>query len=78
MSTALLFGVAHAGPLFEKYNAVLRGVNSEVAFLRDKFETLCKGNCYTTTLHVINSAIIKSSKLTKVTKARLGYPTCGA
>ena len=41
-----------------------------------QFEELCQGNRYTTTIHVINSLIVKSSKLTKVTKvlARPGPP----
>ena len=31
---------------------------------------LCHGNRYTTTIHVVNSLIVKSSKLTKATKVR--------
>ena len=29
-----------------------------------RFDELCKGNTYTTTIHLINSSIIKLSKLT--------------
>jgi hypothetical protein len=32
----------------------------------------CKGNTYVTTTHVINSVIVKSSKLTKATKVYRG------
>lgn len=48
-----------------KYNAVLRGLDSPVEFLRNQFQTICCGNPYCTTLHVINSLIVKTSKLTR-------------
>ena len=75
----------YTGPLFVKYNAVLRGLNSKVGFLQTQLIKLCgptdvseqfaagtmsfeqakaKVNLYTTTLHVINSGIVKTSKLT--------------
>ena len=41
-----------------KYNAVLRAF-TEVPRLQQDFEQLCRGNMYATTLHCINSAIIK-------------------
>ena len=62
----------YTGPLFVKYNSVLRGLDSAVPFLRDQFEKLCKQNKYTTTLHAINSAIVKLSKLTVATKVYRG------
>ena len=62
----------YTGPMFVKYNAVLRGLGSPIAFLRKGFEDLCLGNVYTTTLHVINSSIVKLSKLTHVTKVYRG------
>ena len=75
----------YTGPLFVKYNAVVRGLNSKVGFLQTQLIKLCgptdvseqfaagtmsfeqakaKVNLYTTTLHVINSGIVKTSKLT--------------
>merc|ERR1719350_2401272 len=58
----------YTGPMFEKYNAVNRGgaLNTEqVPFMKKQFEDKCRGNRYTTTIHVINSALIKLSKLQK-------------
>ena len=52
------------GAVYEKYNAALRAQGGN-AFLRSKFEDLCRGNVYTTTLHAINSCIIKLSRLMK-------------
>ena len=49
---------------FVKYNAMLREFGAE-------FEG-CKDNNYVTTSHVINSAVVKSSKLTKATKVYRG------
>ena len=75
----------YTGPLFVKYNSVLRGLNSQVPFLQTQLVGLCcstevsgrfaagelsfaqskaTANTYTTTLHVINSGIVKTSKLT--------------
>merc|ERR1719382_53567 len=63
--------------MFEKYNAVCRGgaltFTPTLVMLR-KFQTLCGGapddlsrepNRYVTTIHVINSAIVTLSKLSK-------------
>ena len=38
----------YTGPLFVKYNGVLRGISSRVPFLVSTFQTLCQGNQYTT------------------------------
>ena len=83
----------YTGPLFVKYNSVLRGLNSEVGFLQKQLVGLCcaaevsdqlaageisfaqakgKVNRYTTTLHVINSGIVKTSKLTFAGKVYRG------
>ena len=35
--------------------------------MRGDFAAACRGNKYTTTLHVLNSLVVKCSKLTKVT-----------
>jgi len=56
--------------MYLKYNAVLRGLQFD--FMKSTFETLCQGNRYTTTLHAINSSIIKLSKLTKAAKVYRG------
>ena len=93
----------YTGPLFAKYNAVLRGLDSKAPFLRNQMVELCcskqtyakymgganpgdtpRGaelsyeavathlNLYTTTLHAINSAIVKLSKLTYACKVYRG------
>ena len=92
----------YTGPLFVKYNAVLRGLNSEAPFLRNTLIQLCcapevvisymggamtheqaggplpwqsalaQSNRYVTTLHSINSCIVKTGKLTKCTKVYRG------
>jgi len=83
----------YTGPLFVKYNAVLRGLQTDVPFLLSTMVSLCcpeavaRGyavgsvtideaksslNTYTTTLHAINSAVIKLGKLTKATKVYRG------
>ena len=48
--------------MYEKYNAVLRA-QSGIPFLASKFEKLCGDNNYRTTLHAINSCVIKLSKV---------------
>ena len=84
---------ADTGPLFVKYNSIMRGLGCKVPFLQEQmvklccsseaadafekraitFETACEGaNKYVTTLHAINSAVVKLSKLTKVTKVYRG------
>lgn len=50
---------------FEHYNPVLRG------FPRWALDA-CKGNRYVTTIHTINSAIVKTSKLTEVARVYRG------
>jgi hypothetical protein len=60
----------YTGPMFMKYNAVLRGLgekglpNSGKA-LEDRMTELCVDSRYVTTLHCINSAIVKLSRLAK-------------
>ena len=49
---------------YVKYNVNLRGFGAALAG--------CKGNRYVTTTHVINSVIVKASKLTKVAKVYRG------
>ena len=84
---------ADTGPLFVKYNGVLRGLHSDSPFLRAQMVQLCcpsgvaaqyaagetsfeaalgTMNKYTTTIHAINSAIVKSAKLTFASKIYRG------
>ena len=62
----------YTGPMFIKYNAVLRGLNTTVPFLRDQLTRLCCENTYTTSIHCINSIVIKLGKLTLATKVFRG------
>ena len=95
----------YTGPMFTKYNAVLRGLRSESDYLRNAMVVLCCPsatatrylggtprtalhlppaghlsfedatqwlNPYTTTLHGVNSAVIKLGKLTVATKVYRG------
>ena len=61
----------YTGPCFLKYNAVLRA-QSEVPFLVEQYRTLCQGNKYVTTLTVINSCIVKCSKMTEASPVYRG------
>ena len=89
----------YTGPLFEKYNAVMRGLNGGVPFLRRQLVRLCAQpgtlavyddacnagvadafstalattNTYITTLHVINSSIVKIGRLTTACRVYRGY-----
>jgi hypothetical protein len=54
-----------------QYNSVLRA-KSKVPFLVDQWKALCRGNNYVTTIHAINSCVIKLSKLTKAGKVWRG------
>jgi len=101
----LIGGRLYTGPCFVKYNAVLRGIDSDVDHLRKEFVRLCcsdddfkafrpaqqstserctpefcaspaysgsltfelvreRANTFTTTLHAVNSVVLKLSKLT--------------
>ena len=62
----------YTGPMYLKYNAVLRGLQFKDTDWGEAFEDLCLGNKYTTTLHCINSVIIKLSKLAKAAKVYRG------
>ena len=63
--------------MYEKYNAVLRAKSGSSAMVA-KHEDLCSDedknqiNMYTTTIHCINSCILKLSKLTPVCKVWRG------
>ena len=67
----LVGGRLYTGPMYFKYNTVLRSKTKDatmVKFAKD----LTKGNLYTTTIHAINSCVIKLSKLTKAGKVWRG------
>ncbi|KAL1523174.1 hypothetical protein AB1Y20_018129 [Prymnesium parvum] len=68
----VLAGRLYTGPLFHKYNLVLRGGKGAAPLLRRELEGTCRGNQYVTTLHVLNSCIVKLSKLTVVSKVYRG------
>ena len=56
-----------------RYNLVLRfKVAKAPRRINEDFKTLCKGNLYTTTIHAINSLIVKASKLTKAARVYRG------
>ena len=63
--------------MFHKYNLVLRATEDAPEFMRAECAHLCRGNNYVTTQHVLNSAIIKLSKLTRVTKVYRGLASGG-
>ena len=65
-------GRLYSGPMFEKYNAVLRSFTMN-EFLVAKCQWLCMGNKYVTTIHAINSCVIKLSKLTKAATVYRGF-----
>ena len=54
-----------------KYNTVLRA-GSGVPYLVLAFQRMCKSNTYTTTMHVINSSIVKLGKITVACKVYRG------
>ena len=55
-----------------KYNTVLRSKTQDPSMLK-LVRDMTKGNTYTTTIHAINSCVIKLSKLTKAGKVRTHY-----
>ena len=57
--------------MYAKYNAVLRA-KSKDAYLVEQMKTITLGNEYSTTIHAINSCVIKLSKLTKAGKVWRG------
>eukprot|EP00326_Haptolina_ericina_P037582 CAMPEP_0181244632 /NCGR_PEP_ID=MMETSP1096-20121128/42969_1 /TAXON_ID=156174 ORGANISM="Chrysochromulina ericina, Strain CCMP281" /NCGR_SAMPLE_ID=MMETSP1096 /ASSEMBLY_ACC=CAM_ASM_000453 /LENGTH=823 /DNA_ID=CAMNT_0023341205 /DNA_START=27 /DNA_END=2496 /DNA_ORIENTATION=- len=59
----LVGGRLYTGPLYHKYNHVLRAKSGN-PFIGDMYRKMCKDNLYPTTIHAINSLIIKLSKLT--------------
>ena len=66
--------LAHApATVYAKYNLVLRGsADDPRSALAKRLRALCKGNRYTTTLHVVNSAVVKLSNLMPKAKVYRG------
>lgn len=65
----------YTGPMFEKYNASIRGGSTQLKqadFMKNIFSKLCKGNRFSTTIQAVNSSLIKLSKLTHVQKVYRG------
>ena len=59
--------------MFQKYNLVCRAAIKEAPdFIKQQYKDSCKGNMYTTTLHTLNSLIVKCSKLTKAVRVYRG------
>ena len=51
---------------------MLRAKSGE-AFLIKQYKDLCQGNAYVSTIHAINSCVIKLSKLTQAVKVWRGF-----
>ena len=69
----LMAGRLYTGPMYVKYNCVLRGsTRSSTARDAERFERICCGNPYVTTLHCINSAVVKLSKLQRACRVYRG------
>lgn len=65
LSLPEFFGLRlYTGPMFMKYNGVLRA-GSGVKFLEQRCQELCLGNTYATTLHILSAAIIKLGKVVR-------------
>ena len=71
MLEEVLAGRLYTGPMYQKYNAVLRACTND-PYLVECAKKICKSNTYATTIHAINSAVIKLSKLTKAGKVYRG------
>ena len=67
----LVGGRLYTGPMFTKYNGVLRA-HSKIPFFVSENERRCRGNSYGTTIHAINSCVLKLSKLQRVQKVYRG------
>ena len=58
--------------VYEKYNAVMRACSGVANFMRRRDE-LCHDNRYASTIHAINSCILKVSKVTRVSVVYRGF-----
>ena len=70
---ALVAARLYTGPMFVKYNGVLRGMGDRAPpFFQKRFYELCLGNTYPATLHAINAALTALSQLTIATTVYRG------
>jgi NLR family CARD domain-containing protein 3 len=65
-------GRLYTGPMYEKYNAALRAQSGNT-HLKQRFEAICRGNLYVTSIHAVNSCVIKLSKLTAACNVYRGF-----
>ena len=65
MEEEVVGGRLYTGPMFTKYNTVLRS-HSGVEYFRKLNSEMNRGNTYATTIHAINSCVIKLSRLQSV------------
>ena len=72
LEVELVGGRLYTGPMYEKYNAVLRKESGAPALV-SRCKELTKGNSYATTIHAINSCVLKLSKLTKAGRVWRGF-----
>ena len=66
----LIGAILYTGPMFMKYNVVTRGralSGDQPEFAKEQFGKACLSNRSLTTIHAINSAILKLSNLQKPT-----------
>ena len=61
----------YTGPQYEKLNAVLRALSNNPV-LKRRFNELCHGNTYATTIHSVSSCVLKLSQLAVATKVYRG------
>ena len=59
----LVAGRLYTGPMYQKFNMVLRA-KSQVPKLVSDWQAVCRGNNYATSIHATNSCVLKLSKLT--------------
>ena len=64
-------GRLYSGPMYEKYNAVLRAETGN-PMLVQKCEALTRGNRYATSIHAVTSCVLKLAKVTKACKVYRG------
>ena len=61
----------YTGPMYVKYNTTLRSKSKDPAMV-SLWKKVTSGNGYPTSIHAINSCVIKLSKLTKAGKVWRG------
>ena len=66
MREEVVGGRLYSGPMYEKYNAVLRAESGN-SFMIDRCEVLTMGNRYATTIHAVTSCVLKPVSYTHLT-----------